>query len=52
MQEVKGLPHSVWEREYHVVWIPKYRRKKLYGELGEYPGELFHELARQKESKI
>jgi putative transposase len=35
-----------------VVWIPKYRRKKLYGELREYLGEIFHELARQKESKI
>jgi putative transposase len=35
-----------------VVWIPKYRRKKLYGELREYLGEIFHELARQKESRI
>jgi putative transposase len=35
-----------------VVWIPKYRRKKLYGDLREYLGEIFHELARQKESKI
>jgi REP element-mobilizing transposase RayT len=31
-----------------VVWIPKYRRKKLYGDLREYPEKIFHELARQK----
>jgi putative transposase len=52
MQDVKSLTHSVWECTYHVVWIPKYRRKKLYGDLREYLGEIFHELARQKESKI
>jgi putative transposase len=52
MQDVKSLTHSVWECKYHVVWIPKYRRKKLYGDLREYLGEIFHELARQKESKI
>ena len=52
MQDVKSLTHSVWECKYHVVWILKYRRKKLYGDLREYLGEIFHELARQKESKI
>ena len=25
------LAHSVWDCKYHIVWIPKYRRKKLYG---------------------
>jgi putative transposase len=34
------------------VWIPKYRRKKLYGEVARYLGEIFHELAEQRESKI
>jgi REP element-mobilizing transposase RayT len=38
MQDVKSLTYSVWECKYHVVWIPKYRRKKLYGELREYLG--------------
>ena len=44
--------HSVWECKYHIVWIPKYRRKTLYGELRKYLGEIFHELAKQKERKI
>ena len=46
------LKHSVWECKYHIVWIPKYRRKILYGELRQYLGEIFHELAKQKECKI
>ncbi|MBD3793335.1 MAG: IS200/IS605 family transposase [Campylobacterales bacterium] len=37
---------------YHIVWIPKYRRRVLYGELRKYLGEILHELARQKECKI
>jgi putative transposase len=35
-----------------VVIIPKYRRKEMHKELGQYLGEIFHELARQKESRI
>jgi putative transposase len=34
------------------VWIPKYRKKKLYGEVAPYLGKIFHELAGQRESKI
>ena len=46
------LKHSVWECKYHIVWIPKYRKKTLYGELRQYLGEIFHGLAKQKECKI
>ncbi len=38
--------------EYHIIWIPKCRRKVLYGKLRKYLGEVFHELARQRECKI
>ena len=34
------LKHSVWECKYHIVWIPKYRKKVLYGELKQYLGEM------------
>ena len=37
---------------YLVVWIAKYRRKILYGQLQQNLGEVFHKVARQKESKI
>ncbi len=48
----ESLKHTKWECKYHVVFIPKYRRKTLYGELRKYLGELFHNLAKQRESKI
>ena len=46
------LKHTVWECKYHIVWIPKYRKKKMYKELRQYLGEIFKDLARQKESQI
>jgi len=51
-QEYETLCHSKWECKYHVVFIPKCRRKVLYGELRKYLGEVFHKLAEQKESKV
>jgi len=48
----KNLTHSKWDCKYHVVFIPKRRRKVLYGKIRENLGVIFHELARQKECKI
>jgi putative transposase len=48
----KSLAHSRWECKYHVVFIPKYRRKAIYGEIRASLGGIFHELARQKECRI
>lgn len=52
MIEYKSLKHSRWYCKYHIVWIPKYRKKKIYGNLRTHLGEIFHDLARQKESRI
>jgi putative transposase len=49
---MKSLAHSRWDCKYHVVFIPKYRRKAIYGELRKMLGEIFHDLARQKECRI
>ena len=46
------LSHTKWECKYHVVFIPKYRRKALYKELRRHLGDVFHSLAQQKESSI
>ena len=46
------LKHTAWEYKYHVVWIPKYRKKKIYKELRQYLGEIFGDLATQKECDI
>ena len=52
MDETESLSHSKWECKYHVVFIPKCRRRTLYGQLRRHLGEVFHRLARQKESSI
>jgi len=52
MDEYESLSHTKWECKYHVVFIPKCRRKTLYGQLREHLGEVFRKLAAQKESRI
>jgi putative transposase len=52
MDDYRNLAHTKWKCQYHVVFIPKYRRKVLYGNLRKYLGPVFHELARYKESTI
>ena len=52
MDEHESLNHSKWECKYHVVFIPKCRRKTLYVQLRQYLGEVFRRLAEQKESRI
>ena len=52
MKSYESLNHTKWECKYHVVFIPKYRRNALYGELRQHLGEVFHDLAKQRESKI
>ena len=47
-----SLAHSKWDCKYHLVFIPKGRRKRLYGEIRPRLGRIFHELANQKECKI
>ena len=46
MNQTQSLSHSVWDCKYHVVWIPKYRRKVLYGRIRQNLGEVIRELAR------
>ena len=52
MELFKSLKHTKWDCKYHIVWIPKYRRKVLYGDLRKYLGEELRDLAQQKESKV
>ena len=47
-----NIKHTIYECKYHIVFIPKYRRKNLYGSLRKHLGELFHDLAKQKSCKI
>ena len=52
MDESKNLNHTKWECKYHVAFIPKYRREALYKELRRHLGEVFRQLAKQKERGI
>ena len=48
----QSLAHSRWDCKYHVVFVPKRRRKALFGNIRQKLGTIFHELARQKECRI
>ena len=52
MEDRQSLSHTVWDCKYHIVWIPKYRKKVLYGEIRKYLGEVFRDLAGQKECRV
>ncbi len=52
MDEFESLNHTKWDCKYHVVFIPKYRRKVLYGELERHLGLVFRQLAEQRESRV
>ena len=45
MDDYESLSHSKWECKYHVVFIPKCRRRTLYVELRRHLGEVFRRLA-------
>jgi putative transposase len=52
MQTYESLKHTTWECKYHVVFIPKCRRKALYAQLRRDLGPVFRDLAEQKECKV
>ena len=52
MSDYRSLSHAKWECKYHVVFIPKYRKKAIYGELRKSLGRVLRTLAEQRESEI
>ena len=48
MRDYQSLAHVRWGCKYHIVWIPKYRRKRLYGKVRRRFGEIIRDLCRQK----
>ena len=52
MRQIDSLSHTGWECKYPIVFIPKYRRKALFKQIRAQLGEVFHRLAKQKESEI
>ena len=52
MDDIQSLSHTVWDCKYHIVWIPKRRRKVLFAGIRRDLVDVFRELARRKESEI
>ena len=52
MDQFESLNHTKWDCKYHVVFIPKYRRRTLYGDLKRHLGPVFRQLAEQRESRV
>ena len=52
MDDIQSLSHTLWDCKYHIVWIPKRRRKVLYSGIRKDLVDVFRELARRKESEI
>ena len=52
MKTLHSLSHTKWDCKYHIVWIPKYRKKTLFLELRRELGPVLRELARHRESEI
>ena len=52
MDEFESLSHTKWDCKYHVVFIPKGRKKALFGHMRQHLGEVLRRLAQQKESQI
>jgi len=52
MKDGWNLSHTRWECKYHIVWIPKYRKKNLFGQVRKYIGEVIRELAHSRESEV
>ena len=52
MRRVNSLNHTRWECKYHIVFIPKYRRKAIFGQIRQELGEVFRRLAEQRECVI
>ena len=52
MNDYRSLRHTKWECKYHVVFIPKYRKKLIYGGIRRHLGEILRRLAEQRESRV
>ena len=52
MREYQSLSHTKWNCKYHIVFIPKKRKKVIFGRLRKHLGQLFYELAKQKGCEI
>src|SRR5438132_14365887 len=51
MEDYRSLSHTKWQCKYHIVFIPKYRKRQLYGVVRKHLGEVFHRLAKHRRER-
>ena len=52
MHDSELLSHVAWNCKYHLVFVCKYRKKRLYGQIRRRIGQILHLLAKQKQCQI
>jgi len=52
MSTYESFSHAKWDCKYHLVFVPKGRKKELYGKVRKFLGSVFHELAAQRRSAM
>ena len=52
MNDIKSLSHTRWNCKYHIVFIPKYRRKEIYGKIKNDIGIILRQLCKYKDVEI
>ena len=52
MKDWRSIAHVMWECKYHVVIVPKYRRKEFFGKRRGQVGEILRQLCRQKDIEL
>ena len=52
MEDYQSLSHTKWQCKYHIIFIPKYRRRALFGVVRRELGNVFHRLSEQKGCRI
>ena len=52
MRDYQSLAQVKWDCKYHLVFVPKYRKKEFYGKRGQPVGQIFRDLCRRKEIEI
>ena len=52
MKDWQSMAHVKWECKHHIVFISKYRKRKLYGKVRKRIGEIFQELCRYKRIEV
>ena len=50
--EIRSTAHSKYRCEHHIVFLPKYRRKEIYGQLKKDIGQILRKLCEQKDVEI